>query len=96
MEAATEVVGLLTANAVAHADPGLRGKHWQVGLRLAITERELLIDMSVPFLEFRHFGQAAGAESGGACCRSADSGRTSLLECPVERTSSKLLFSGPF
>ncbi|MFD7445938.1 hypothetical protein [Streptomyces sp. NPDC059909] len=64
-EAAATIAGFLTANAVAHAGPGLLHDRRCLGLRLAITEKaELLGDVSDPLPEFKDFDRAVAGERG--------------------------------
>ncbi|MEV6786817.1 hypothetical protein [Streptomyces sp. NPDC051098] len=64
-ETAVVVAGLLTANAVVHANPGPLDDRRCLGLRLAVTEAdELLIDVSDPLPHFPDFAAAAAGERG--------------------------------
>ncbi len=65
VEDATEAVGILVGNAVAHADPGPNHEDRRARLRLAITEdHDLLIDVRDPLPEFRDFEKASAGELG--------------------------------
>ncbi|WP_328863262.1 ATP-binding protein [Streptomyces sp. NBC_00306] len=64
-EAAVVVAGLLTANAVVHANPGPLGDRRCLSLRLTVTEDdELLIDVSDPLPQFPDFAAAVAGERG--------------------------------
>lgn len=64
-EAAAVVAGVLTANAVIHANPGRLGDRQSIGLRLVLTETgELLIDVSDPLPAFPDFAAAADGSRG--------------------------------
>ncbi|MGC5004831.1 ATP-binding protein [Streptomyces sp. DT203] len=65
VEGATEAVGILVGNVVAHADPGPDHEDRRVRLRLAITEvHTLLINVQDPLPEFPNFEQASAGELG--------------------------------